>query len=34
MTQSDLQAYLDEALAPEQMAAVEVELRKKPELLK
>ncbi len=34
VTQSDLQAYLDEALAPEQMAAVEAELRKKPELLK
>ncbi len=34
VTQSDLQAYLDEALAAEQMAAVEAELRKKPELLK
>jgi hypothetical protein len=34
VTQSDLQAYLDEALAPEQMAAVEAEVRKKPELLK
>lgn len=34
VTQSDLQAYLDEALAPEQMAAIEAELRKKPELLK
>jgi len=33
VTQSDLQAYLDEALAPEQMAAIEAELRKKPELL-
>lgn len=34
VTQSDLTAYLDEALAPEQMAAIEGELRKKPELLK
>jgi len=34
LTQSDLQAYLDEALAPAEMAAIEVELRKKPELLK
>jgi hypothetical protein len=33
LTQADLQAYLDEALAPEVMAAVEAELRKKPELL-
>jgi anti-sigma factor RsiW len=34
ITQADLQAYLDEALAPEEMAALEGELRKKPELLK
>jgi anti-sigma factor RsiW len=34
ITQADLQAYLDEALAPAEMAAIEVELRKKPELLK
>jgi anti-sigma factor RsiW len=34
ITQADLQAYLDEALDPEEMAALEVELRKKPELLK
>lgn len=34
VTQSDLQAYLDEALPSEQMAAIEAELRKKPELLK
>jgi hypothetical protein len=34
ITQADLQAYLDEALAPEEMAALEAELRKKPELLK
>ena len=33
LTQSDLQAYLDEALAPAEMAAIELELRKKPELL-
>jgi hypothetical protein len=33
LTQSDLQAYLDEALAPAEMAAIEAELRKKPELL-
>src|SRR5437868_7541608 len=33
ITQSDLQSYLDEALAPAEMAAVEAELRKKPELL-
>lgn len=34
ITQSDLQAYLDEALAPAEMTAIEQELRKKPELLK
>jgi len=34
ITQSDLQAYLDEALPAEQMAAIETELRKKPDLLK
>jgi hypothetical protein len=33
ITQSDLQAYLDEALTPAEMAAIEVELRTKPELL-
>jgi len=33
ITHSDLQAYLDEALPSEQMAAIEAELRKKPELL-
>jgi hypothetical protein len=34
ITQSDLQAYLDEALPSDQMAAIEAELRKKPDLLK
>jgi len=34
LTQADLQAYLDEALSPTEMAAIEVELRKKPDLLK
>jgi hypothetical protein len=34
ITQADLQAYLDEALSPPEMAAVEAELRRKPELLK
>jgi len=34
ISQSDLQAYLDEALPSEQMAAIEAELRKQPELLK
>jgi anti-sigma factor RsiW len=33
ITQSDLQSYLDEALTPAEMAAIEAELRKKPELL-
>ena len=33
ITQSDLQAYLDEALSPAEMSAIETELRKKPELL-
>jgi hypothetical protein len=33
ITQSDLQAYLDEALAPAEMAAIETELRSRPELL-
>jgi hypothetical protein len=33
ITQSDLQAYLDEALSPAQMSAIEAELRNKPELL-
>jgi hypothetical protein len=34
ITQADLQAYLDEALSPAEMAAIEGELRKQPELLK
>src|SRR5580765_927936 len=34
LTQSDLQAYLDEALPSERMAAIEAELRNKPDLLK
>ena len=33
ITQSDLQAYLDEALAPAEMTAIEAQLRAKPELL-
>src|SRR5688572_32512175 len=33
VTQSDLQAYLDEALLPADMAAIEADMRKKPELL-
>jgi anti-sigma factor RsiW len=33
ITQSDLQAYLDEALAPAEMTAIETELRARPELL-
>ena len=34
ITQSDLQAYLDEALPPDEMAAVEAELRSRPDLLR
>jgi hypothetical protein len=34
ITQSDLQSYLDEALSPADMSAIEAELRKKPDLLK
>ena len=34
LTQSDLQAYLDEALSPAEMAAIELELRARPDLLK
>ena len=34
LTQSDLEAYLDEALVPEEMARVEELLRKRPELAK
>ena len=34
LTQADLQAYLDEALSPAEMAAIEAELRKQPDLLK
>jgi anti-sigma factor RsiW len=34
LTDSDLEAYLDEALAPAEMAAIEAELRKSPKLLK
>lgn len=34
LTDSDLEAYLDEALAPTDMATVEAELRKSPKLLK
>jgi hypothetical protein len=33
LTQTDLQAYLDEALPAAEMAAIEAELRKRPELL-
>src|SRR5437016_14159156 len=33
ITQSDLQAYLDESLGPAEMAAIELELRRRPELL-
>jgi hypothetical protein len=33
LSQSDLQAYLDEALSPAEMAAIEIELRQKPDLL-
>lgn len=34
ITQSELEAYLEEALSPEEMAAVEAELRKRPDLLR
>ena len=34
LTDSELEAYLDEALTPPEMAAIEVELRKSPKLLK
>jgi anti-sigma factor RsiW len=34
LTDSELEAYLDEALPPPQMAAIEAELRKSPKLLK
>lgn len=34
ITQADLQSYLDESLPPAEMAAVEAELRSRPELLK
>jgi hypothetical protein len=33
LTQADLQAYLDEALSPAEMAVIESELRARPELL-
>jgi hypothetical protein len=33
-TQTELEAYLDEALAPEEMAAIERELRGQPQLLR
>ena len=33
-TQTELEAYLDEALAPEEMAAIERELRGEPQLLR
>ena len=33
ITQADLQSYLDESLPPAEMAAVEAELRTRPELL-
>ncbi len=34
LTESELEAYLDEALTPPEMAAVETQLRKSPELLR
>ena len=34
LTDSDLEAYLDEALTPPEMAAIEAELRRSPHLLK
>lgn len=33
LTQSELEAYLEEALPPEEMAAIEQELRSRPEIL-
>jgi hypothetical protein len=34
ITQSDLQAYLDEALPPDEMATLETALRSRPDLLR
>ena len=34
ITQSDLQAYLDEALPPDEMASLETALRSRPDLLR
>lgn len=34
VTQAELEAYLEEALSPTEMAALETELRQQPELLK
>ncbi len=34
ITESDLEAYLDEALTPAEMAAVEAQVRQSPELLR
>ena len=34
ITQADLQAYLDEALPPAEMSALEAELRNRPDLLR
>lgn len=34
VTQAELEAYLEEALSPTEMAAIETELRQQPELLK
>ena len=33
-TAAELEAYLDEALSPQEMAAIELELRKRPDLLR